>query len=264
MLGKLLKYEFRSSVRTFLPLYAAVIIFASICGLFISDLSWWSNNSPVFMVAFFAYGGVLMAAFVVTIIMVVNRFSKSLLGDEGYLMFTLPVKLHQHIISKVLSAVIWIFFTWIVVLISLIITGTGFFSAFDVLGEFISEILHYLSIDPLLFLRVLFEFILASTVASVSGILLIYTSICISHLFNKFKSVFGFISFILITSVANVINSNIISGDSILSYPYNLPYVDFYGEFSMTLWIAIAVDIVWSIIYFVIITYILTNRLNLE
>ena len=41
--------------------------------------------------------GLFMAAFVLTLIIQIQRFSKNLLGDEGYLMFTLPASVSQHI-----------------------------------------------------------------------------------------------------------------------------------------------------------------------
>lgn len=50
--------------------------------------------------------GLFMAAFVLTLIIQIQRFSKNLLGDEGYLMFTLPASVSQHITAKLVVAVL--------------------------------------------------------------------------------------------------------------------------------------------------------------
>ena len=44
---------------------------------------------------------------VVTIVTIAQRFGKNLFGNEGYLMFTLPVKTYKLVLSKILCAVFW-------------------------------------------------------------------------------------------------------------------------------------------------------------
>ena len=53
--------------------------------------------SAIAVVMAIMYGMVIIAAFVITLIVIIQRFYKNLLTDEGYLMFTLPVKAHSHI-----------------------------------------------------------------------------------------------------------------------------------------------------------------------
>lgn len=47
---------------------------------------------------------------VVTAVILIQRFYKNLLGSEGYLMFTLPVTVSQHLFSKTIIAVVMIGF----------------------------------------------------------------------------------------------------------------------------------------------------------
>jgi hypothetical protein len=42
-----------------------------------------------------------------TLIVLIQRFYKNLLGDEGYLMFTLPVQSWSHILSKLAVSMLW-------------------------------------------------------------------------------------------------------------------------------------------------------------
>lgn len=105
MLGTLLKYEFKAVGRILLPLFGAWLIAAALLGLSIGGDG---GQSVLFMVlTALLYGGVAMAALILTTIILIQRFYKNLLGNEGYLMFTLPVSTGQHIINKLLSASAW-------------------------------------------------------------------------------------------------------------------------------------------------------------
>ena len=116
MFYKLCKYEFKSIIRTLGPIYLAVIAI-SIVNMFMGVGSMTNgyydtllNNfnfgksllNLVQMVSIFAYFGVMVALSVLTLIVIIQRFYKGLLCDEGYLMFTLPVKPWMLILQKVL------------------------------------------------------------------------------------------------------------------------------------------------------------------
>ena len=87
MLGKLLKYDFRSMFRVFLPLWGALLAIS-----FINRLTLNSDRMGLpGAVLFIAYIGIIFAVMAVTLVLVVQRFYNGLLKSEGYLMFTLPV-----------------------------------------------------------------------------------------------------------------------------------------------------------------------------
>ena len=92
---KLLKYEWKACARTCLPLYGVLILMSLISRiLYVIP----KNASLDFMlpaIGSMLYMGVMMAAFVVTAVILIQRFYKNLLGSEGYLMFTLPVTVSQ-------------------------------------------------------------------------------------------------------------------------------------------------------------------------
>ena len=122
MLKKLCKYEFKSIMRTLLPIYLAVIAVSLInaVSLGLSSGPFTNNDIQIFdgtilywilglmqLVVGFAYFAVLVALFVLTMVVILQRFYKGLLCDEGYLMFTLPVSVHQHIWSKLIVSAVW-------------------------------------------------------------------------------------------------------------------------------------------------------------
>lgn len=125
MLGKVMKYEFKAIGRI-LPLFYIALIAASIFlainlrfipaetffGMLIRTLS----GS--------LYGIILAATAIVTLVILISRYKKSMLGDSGYYMLTLPVKMETHILAKTFSATIWGFFSLVVSIITIMIIGT--------------------------------------------------------------------------------------------------------------------------------------------
>ena len=69
----------------------------------------------------FMYISIFIALVAATVIIVILRFYKGLLGDEGYLMHTLPVKPWQLITSKGLVAAGVVLLSIIVAMVSLAI-----------------------------------------------------------------------------------------------------------------------------------------------
>ena len=63
----------------------------------------------------------IIAIIIVTLVMIVDRYSKNLLGKEGYLMFTLPVTTGEHIWNKTISAALWTLFSYIVGILSFLL-----------------------------------------------------------------------------------------------------------------------------------------------
>lgn len=90
MLGKLLKYELKATSRTFLPIYGALILVALGNRLFrMGNINLGFGLTTAILVGLFVALGVL------TLMVTIQRFNRNLLGDEGYLMFTLPVGPNQ-------------------------------------------------------------------------------------------------------------------------------------------------------------------------
>ena len=107
MLTKLIGYEMKAFGRIILPLYAATIGMAIIMGVGIRvlDEDLYSNLLGAVIIMIFV--SLIIATMVMTGVLCVQRFYRNLLGNEGYLMFSLPVGTHQLILAKVLSSLIW-------------------------------------------------------------------------------------------------------------------------------------------------------------
>lgn len=93
MLKKLLKYEFRATARTYGGMYLALLAASVLFGG--SVRRWNGTNSDAYSTLVgllsLVYTAVIIGTVVVTIMTIVQRFYRNLLGREGYLMHTLPV-----------------------------------------------------------------------------------------------------------------------------------------------------------------------------
>ncbi|NLP48417.1 MAG: hypothetical protein GX345_05665 [Clostridiales bacterium] len=108
MLGKLIKNEFKSTAYSILNVYlAALVTIAAMAFSYIFDISWISTLSTVLLMIL---SGV---AILMTLVMVVTAFAKSLYGNQGYLSFSLPVKSGALLASKALVAFTWILLSYL-------------------------------------------------------------------------------------------------------------------------------------------------------
>src|SRR5690554_3907592 len=103
MLGKLLKHEIKATSRLFLPMFASVILVALINkvvsspfeqnGLSFSLVIRGSDlMSLIQLFSVLTFILLLLVAIGMSFFVMIQRFYKNLLRDEGYLMFTLPVQ----------------------------------------------------------------------------------------------------------------------------------------------------------------------------
>lgn len=106
MLGKLIAYEFRATARYFLPIYAALLLVSLLSGLLDASSQYGMPLMQAILV--FSYTLLALALGVITLVVIITRFYRNLLGREGYLMFTLPVTVDQNILAKLLPAFVWL------------------------------------------------------------------------------------------------------------------------------------------------------------
>lgn len=192
MLTKLIKYEFKSVYKTYLPLYGVTLLLAILnkIGTIINKNDF-SMPQSLLITAF----AVLMTSIViVTLVLGVLRFSTNLLKDEGYLMFTLPVARWNLIMSKMISAVIW----------SVLGIVVGIFSAIIMAWDFSSRLFYF---DGAFFGQfgdkagiLLLCTILSMAIVMILGIAAtyspIYLAIALGHMSNKNKTAMSFVSYI--------------------------------------------------------------------
>ena len=110
MLTKLLKYEYKTTARILLSIGAGVLTLCLVTGLMdrLLDPVPELPTMLVWMRSILSGATVLALLFVFAACFFINvqRFYR-LLGDQGYLMFTLPVPAWQHMVAKLVCACSW-------------------------------------------------------------------------------------------------------------------------------------------------------------
>ena len=91
-MGRLMKYDLRAAMRLFIPLWLGTLALALV-NRFTVHLEFSENRILNFFTGLVMVLYVLAALsiLVVTLIYIIQRFYQSMLKDEGYLTFTLPV-----------------------------------------------------------------------------------------------------------------------------------------------------------------------------
>ncbi len=254
MLGKLLKYEFKATSRTFLPIYGALILVALGNRLFrMGNINLGFGLTTAILVGLFVALGVL------TLMVTIQRFNKNLLGDEGYLMFTLPVEPNQLIFSKLITTVIWGILSGIVGVMTFVIL-MGDYQVFRELinawpqlwNELMNGIQTEFNGQVAL---VLVAIPVTGILSYVEGILMIYLALATGQLpiFSKYRGIISFVAFFALNSVLQLITGLI---------GYFIPFSTMSS--TTTLMVAMSGILVLDVVLFMGINYIVSKHLNLE
>lgn len=261
MLGKLIKHEFNATGRIFLPLYFIILLLSLVNRVLINIniSSGPLNTLRGFMIA--AYALSIAATLVVTFVIMIMRFYKNLLTDEGYLMFTLPVKPSQLISAKLITSLLWNIASIILVVGSLL-SMLGTTNNMAILGDFIDLLVMELKFSfGGSYVLLIVEFIIMMLGSLINQILLIYVSIAVGHLFNGHKVLGSFISYIAISTIIQILVTLILLfwariAGSTLAELEAIPQQVF--PFS------IIFALICNVIYYYVTNYIFKRKLNLE
>lgn len=261
MLGKLIKHELNATGRMFLPLYIIILIL-SLVNRVLNTIK--ILDGPLNVIRGFtitAYTLSIIATLVVTFVIMILRFYKNLMSDEGYLMFTLPAKPSQLISAKLIVSSLWNIASIIVVACSLLVMlGTS--KNMGILREFIDMALTGMKASfGSSYVLLIVEFIVMMIVSLIQQVMLIYVSIAIGHLFNGHKVIGSFVSYIAISTIIQILVTIIlliwarIAGSSLddleaipqLVFPFSIIF-----------------SLICNVLFFYGTNYIFKRKLNLE
>lgn len=215
MLGKLIKHELKGSGRTMLPFILVSLALSVMAGFSIrameyqQDYSWFTAVFTI-VIMLFAIG--LVAVCVMSLVVMIERFRKNLLGDEGYLMFTLPVSVDAHIISKLIVSFLWFAATWLVCILAVVLMLACNIRTFDidwaVFWEFSSEMWQAIR-DFGLFhiIGYIVEMLLVCFGSSCLTCLYFYCAMAIGYSFSNKKGLLSVVAFFAISVLMNLIQS---------------------------------------------------------
>ena len=283
MLGKLMKYDLRSGIRTFSLIWIGLALLGAINGLTIRFVLNGNVQSELVSFIFGVLPMILLVALYVAmgifvLVFIIDRFYKGLLGNEGYLMFTLPVTSAAHIASKTLTSMIFTLASAIVALLSggLLLAVLAPPSFGDIAQAF-QEMGRYLRLNPLPTGTgwVIAEFVVYSLIGMATAILQIYTAISVGHLAKKNRGWFALLAYVGISIAFSIIMNGcmlLLQSDAFPNVPLNWEFclddagwhVQGVGMMASALGIGIGLELLKGTAFFFATRAILDKRLNLE
>lgn len=280
MLGKLFKDEFKSYRMPFGITFLAGIIFTVfmklVCMLpYQKDIKSMSQS-----IGFYGYYYIIMLIGVAATVFVIVRFYSTMVGDRGYLTWTLPAKSSTIIWSKLLAGVLWklIATIGVLVLFGIFVAGNYWViwdnfamdvtlneTHVDVLREIISELLGMLRPEHLV---PVFLGLLTVVVYEVMPQLLVYFCIAIGQMFGKWRIVASIGCYFLIMIVMEIL---MIAGIAVMAIGgVSAASVGFFermsvvGIINFVLTIVLVVGILLAVLFFALTNWIFKKHLNLE
>lgn len=276
MLGKLMKEEFKATQRVFFLLLALLLGASITVSLFFYP---WVSGSAMYsfkiagaervtewlaMISIILFTVVIISSVVVAFVVIIQRFYKSLLGDEGYLMFTLPVPNWQHIAAKGLVAMCWILIAALTGALSAMIMTRSFSlvpEAFFALHEFIMDIATEITMP---YAWIMVQLVLMVFFSITRWLLVIYSAIAIGHLWTNHRLLGAFLSYLALQILTSFLTGlsrygiakHIVNSDNVSSLLSRASYI-ILGSNTVF-------NILLSVVLFVLTNYILTKHLNLE
>jgi hypothetical protein len=224
MLGKLIKHDFRSLSRVLLPTQFAVLG-ASVIATVGFAINFRENSSApdsafmaILRLISSLVSGLLLvaviAASLLAMFIIFQRFYKSLMGDEGYLSFTLPVSTAQILWSKLITALLWTLINACVIFVCINIfvlfgTGRDYFinlEAYRTLFKALGDAGRLVGADLILLPAV--ELLLLALVMTVYEILHVYLALIVGGVVShKHKLLAGIGFYFVINIVVSVLST---------------------------------------------------------
>ena len=260
MFGKLLKYDLRANLRTLLPLWLTTIGLSLVCTLLYGARVTPQTALGRFLLLILpAIALVLLmgAMFTVSVVYMVRGFSRGLLGQDGYLMFTLPVSVTQHIFSKAIIAVAMCFLSCLVAFLSILLLSHGINPA------------TFSFFDPAAVPYVL-EGLLWLVLCAFAAVLFIYLCIALGHLAKKHRLLMAFVWYFVLSTVVQIIGMLVLmAGGNVVSESMVRSIGQFWasmgsGAVHFVVLILCLVSAAAAAVCFAGTRYILTHKLNLE
>ena len=275
MLGKLLKHEFKATARTMLPMFGVVVLLSVLANLGFAQIADSENGALdiLFGLFIFAFFLGLFTMGVMAMVVMIQRFYKNVLGDEGYLTLTLPVNVHEIVWSKLIVSFVWFLVTGLIAMAAVFIavftltyTELGeMFQNMPSFGEMMRMFFEETGVTPLQLTGAIAQFAAMIILSSLTGCLHFYAAMALGHSFSNNKVLLSVVFFIAISFVFSFVSSllgifvdglamtvTVEAGSSVMATLQELSL----GSMIYTL--------IEGVILYLLTTYCLKHRLNLS
>lgn len=252
MFGKLLKYDLKSIGKWYVVLLAITSLIAIFLGNAFKDL--FSETSDAYSSGYAAgqdilllslimiFSGLIITIAVSSSVIVIRHFFQNIFSRRGYLTMTLPVSLHQILLSKLITALIVYAVTFLVflgIIFAFVLPHVDWNQIVETVTLGIKEVYPNTS---------LIEIGITVILDNIQNILTFYLAMAIGHLSHHHKVLMSFVSYFGILFILFLL------GMSTAGFAYsNFQFI-----------IDITISIVFSSLAYFITHFIIKHKLNLE
>lgn len=278
MFGKLLKNEFISTGRIMGILYAVVLVIMGylLGSYYIGRNAAEADPSNGQLVGVFLLMMISFCSFILTTVVMITNFQKTLYGDQGYLSFTLPVKSTALLASKVLVSTIWYVAAFLCLLGTVVVTAVVLKEDvlgqenYDLLEQMLPMVLGGKSVTTMITSALISMITIFVRFAIVAIEVYFAISLANTRLFQKhyllWTIVFSGAIVYVIEGITTLITRNFVFGLSVENNTYRL-ITDFknmslYGNYVDLAGLMIA--IVAGVAFFFATRYVMKNKVNIR
>ena len=259
MLTKLISHEWKDTFKVpvllltiTVLLSAASLVYFSVADQATADIDLNVRN----FVLYIAYILILSGLSMILTIYFAIRFYKNLYTDEGYLMHTLPVRSWQLVLSKLICALATTVVNGIVgILAMFLMMPLNWDEIFDT--QLWQAVFRNLVQQPDIILYFL-EFLLLLLVMCAAMFMNFYLAMSIGHLFSRRRILMSVVAFFGLNILDSVITSTLHNMD-MMNWLYGMDLSDHAGY-----WLGILLLLIPTVIMFLLTSWILKHKLNLE
>ncbi len=272
MLGKLLKHEFHATGRVMWVIYVAMLGLSVVANVAFRLL----DNPAITFALIRAMLKLAIATWVLsliiggvaTVVLMVKRFHKNLLTDEGYLMFTLPANVHQLVFAKLIAAAVWLLATVAVIALSVLIGAAG--EAFDIrltLSLLFNNDLT--ALETLSVVTIILELILMALLSCAGSCLQFYSAMSIGHGFASHKVLWSVVFYFVQCFVLQVLSVAVIVplaiyGETVTTLPLWLESMAPLAIWHLSVLVLCLIQVIIGGVFYFLTVINLRKRLNLE
>lgn len=270
MLRKLIKHEFRATGQVMLPVFGVLLVTALGANL---SFRYLLNGGMWFLtllgsLLMMAFSLAILGVFVVAFVLMIQRFYKNLLQDEGYVMLTLPVSIHQHIWAKLVVSAVWFTATILAVILA------GCISAFNIvfisdffqtLGQLLRELWHLRPYYAFNGAALLTETAVLVFLALVAFSLQFYAALAAGHSFPNHKMALSVLCFFILQFIMQLLSVSGLMGLDRIDF-FHLVDWQLHGMTAMHAGVLVMIFLVviYGGIFYAITVFFMKKHLNLE
>ena len=268
MLGKLIKHEFRATGRILLPVYLVMLLTAALVRGFqvLTEQTAGEFMRALAVLSVLLFSAAVFGGSILAFVLMIYRFYKNLMTDEGYLMFTLPVTTGQLIWSKMIVSAVWLLATAAMDVLSMFISvfdSAAWRDIFQLPGLLWQQLREYagnLGLIPA-------ELVVLVLLAALVCFLKFYAAIALGHSFTNRKMLLSVAFFAAFSVAEQIAVSAGLIGFASVGIPHSwlrgaVGTMDYYVQ--LVLGGAILAVVLYGAVYYAVTYLSLKKRLTLQ